>query len=145
MEIKPKFGYDQLLFGMKQKDVEAIYGKPNYSFIDEEDNLIMLYNDLKARLTLYAEEDFKLGYIIISNPNAVLYDEKIIGKNANESTIYLSKKGLKSFEKETFDSFSNLFNEDFWMILQTEFDEVIKVEIGAVIKNENEFDWKFKV
>ena len=143
MEIKPKFGYDKLLFGMKQKDVEAIYGKPNHSFIDEEDNMVLMYNSLKARLTFYAEEDFKLGYIIISNPNAILFDEKIIGKNANESKEFLSKKGLKSFEVESFDSFSNLFNEDFWTILQTEFDEVIKVEIGAIIKNQDEFDWKF--
>jgi hypothetical protein len=143
MEIKPKFGYDQLLFGMKQKDVEAIYGKANHSFIDEEDNMVLLYNVLKARLTFYTEEDFKLGYIIISNPNAVLFGEKIIGKNANESKEFLSKKGLKSFEIETFDSFSNLFNEDYWTILQTEFDEVIKVEIGAIIKNQDEFDWKF--
>jgi len=44
---------------------------------------------------------------------------------------------------ESFDSFSNLFNEDYWTILQTEFDEVIKVEIGAIIKNQDEFDWKF--
>lgn len=143
MEIKPKFGYDKLLFGMKQKDVEAIYGKANHSFQDEEDNLILMYNALKARLTFYVEEDFKLGYIIISNPNAVLFGEKIIGQNANESKAFLSKKGLKSFEVETFDSFSNLFNEDFWTVLQTEFDEIIKVEIGAVIKNEDEFDWKF--
>ncbi|MEZ4838674.1 hypothetical protein [Flavobacterium sp.] len=143
MEIKPKFGYDQLLFGMKQNDVEAIYGKPNHSFIDDEDNVIMLYNLLKARLTFYAEEDFKLGYIIISNPNAVLFGEKIISKNANESKAFLSKKGLKSFESESFDTVTNLFNEDFWTILQTEFDEVIKVEIGAIIKNQDEFDWKF--
>ena len=143
MEIKPKFGYDKLLFGMKQKDVEAIYGKANHSFIDEEDNMVLMYNSLKARLTFYAEEDFKLGYIIISNPNAILFEEKIIGTNANESKEFLSKKGLKSFEVESFDSFSNLFNEDYWTILQTEFDEVIKVEIGAIIKNQDEFDWKF--
>ena len=143
MEIKPKFGYDKLLFGMKQKDVEAIYGKANHSFIDEEDNMVLLYNVLKARLTFYAEEDFKLGYIIISNPNAILFGEKIIGKNSLESKEFLSKKGLKSFEVESFDSFSNLFNEDYWTILQTEFDEVIKVEIGAIIKNQDEFDWKY--
>ncbi len=143
MEIKPKFGYDQLLFGMKQKDVEAVYGKANHSFIDDEDNIVLMYNGLKARLTFYAEEDFKLGYIIISNPDATLFNQKIIGQKANDAKTFLNQKGLKSFEAESFDSFTNFFNEDFWTILQTEFDEVIKVEIGAIIKNENEFDWKF--
>lgn len=143
MEIKPKFGYDQLLFGMKQKDVEAVYGKANHSFIDDEDNIVLMYNALKARLTFYAEEDFKLGYIIISNPDATLFTQKIIGQKANDAKAFLNQKGLKSFEAESFDSFTNFFNEDFWIILQTEFDEVIKVEIGAIIKNEDEFDWKF--
>ncbi len=143
MEIKPKFGYDQLLFGMKQKDVEAVYGKANHSFIDDEDNIVLMYNALKARLTFYAEEDFKLGYIIISNPDATLFTQKIIAQKANDAKAFLNQKGLKSFEAESFDSFTNFFNEDFWTILQTEFDEVIKVEIGAIIKNEDEFDWKF--
>jgi hypothetical protein len=45
---------------------------------------------------------------------------------------------------EDFDSFENHFNESNWLILQTEFDDVIRVEIGAIIKDNDEFDWKFK-
>jgi hypothetical protein len=28
--------------------------------------------------------------------------------------------------------------------LQTEFDEVVKVEVGAIINQKDEIDWKFK-
>jgi hypothetical protein len=144
MTLKPTFGFDQLLFGMKQKNVEAIYGKASSSFTDEEGNLILLYNHLKARLTFYEDEDFRLGYIICSHPDALLFEQKVIGKSFSEVKNLLITNGYKSFEEETFDCFINYFNEDFWTILQTEFDEVIKVEVGAIVKNQDEFDWKFK-
>jgi hypothetical protein len=144
MTLKPTFGFDQLLFGMKQKNVEAIYGKASSSFTDEEGNLILLYNHLKARLTFYEDEDFRLGYIICSHPDALLFEQKVIGKSFSEVKNLLITNGYKSFEEETFDCFINYFNVDFWTILQTEFDEVIKVEVGAIVKNQDEFDWKFK-
>lgn len=144
MELKPKFGLDQLLFGMKQKDVESLFGKADSVFKDEDDNQILLYNALKARLTFYQEEDFKLGYIIISNPEIRLFNQKVIGQDLIEVKSILEKKGFTLFEEEVFDSVTNYFNEENWIILQAEFGQVIKVELGAIIKNQDEFDWKFK-
>lgn len=144
MELKPKFGLDQLLFGMKQKDVDNLYGKADSVFKDEDDNQILLYNALKARLTFYQEEDFKLGYIIISNPEIRLFNQKVIGQDLIEVKSILEKKGFNLFEEEVFDSVTNYFNEENWIILQAEFGQVIKVELGAIIKNQDEFDWKFK-
>ncbi len=144
MKIIPKSGYEKLLFGMQQQDVTALYGKPQLVFEDEDNNSIALYYDLKVRLTFYEDEDFRLGYLIISHPEAVLYDHKVIGIPITTIVELLKKKGFTNWEKEQYDSTINFFNEDFWLILQTEYDEVVKVEIGAVIKNQDEFDWKFK-
>jgi hypothetical protein len=47
-------------------------------------------------------------------------------------------------EKEDFDSTENHFNESNWLTLQSEFDVVIRIELGAIIKDNDEFDWKFK-
>jgi hypothetical protein len=49
---------------------------------------------------------------------------------------------LLNFQEE-FDTFENYFNEENWIIFQTEFDEVVKFEIGAIINDKDEFDWKF--
>ena len=57
----------------------------------------------------------------------------------------LATKGITKYNQQTFDTFENYFNEDNWFILQTEFDEVVKFEIGAIINNKDEFDWKFPV
>ena len=143
MKINLKNGIDKLLFGMIQKDVIAIYGKPTKTYKDEEENVIFLYNVQKIRLTFYVEEDLKLGYIVSSNENLTVFDQKIIGKTIDTIKKELAPKGLKTWEEESFDTYENYFNEDFWMIVQTEFGFAVKVELGAIIKND-EFEWKFK-
>ncbi len=144
MKISPKSGIDKLLFGMKQNDVIALYGKPNRNYKDEDDNMIFAYNALKMRLTFYQDEEFKLGYIVASSSDLELFGNKVIGKNISEAKKDLATKGITKFTLEDFDTFENYFNEDNWFILQTEFDEVVKFEIGTIINAKDEFDWKFK-
>jgi hypothetical protein len=143
MKINLKIGIDKLIFGMKQKDVTAIYGKPDRNYKDDEDNVIFAYNALKIRLTFYKEEDFKLGYMVASSPELELFGNEIINRNITEVKKELTKKGLAKFTQEEFDTFENYFNEENWIIFQTEFDEVVKFEIGAIINDKDEFDWKF--
>jgi hypothetical protein len=144
MKINLKNGIDKLIFGMKQKDVTALYGKPDRNYKDEDDNVIFAYNALKSRLTFYKEEDFRLGYLVVSNPNLELFGNKVINRKISEVKKELAAKGVAKFTQEEFDTFENYFNEDNWIIFQTEFDEVVKVEIGAIINQKDEFDWKFK-
>ncbi|MEL1242971.1 hypothetical protein AAEO56_01745 [Flavobacterium sp. DGU11] len=144
MKINLKNGIDGLLFGMKEKDVKALYGEPDRKYKDEDANVIYVYNDKKLRLTFYQDEEFRLGYLITSNPNAELFSGKVIGEKWEQVEKQLEGKGIKSFEKENFDTVDNHFNEANWVIFQTEFGEVVKIEMGATINAKDEFDWKFK-
>lgn len=144
MKINPKHGIDQLLFGMKRDDVKAIYGKPDKEFKDDDKNIIYVYNEQKWRLTFYEDEDFRLGYIICSNPGLTLLEMKVIGNSISDMKSALQSKGFMTWEQEDFDMAENHFNEDNWTILQSEFGEIVKVEIGAIINIKDEFDWKFK-
>ena len=143
MKINPKNGIDKLLFGMKQNDVTAIYGKPDRNDKDEDDNVIFAYNKLKMRLTFYQEEALKLGYVVASSPDLEIFGFKIIGRKIADVKKDLAAKGITKFTQEEFDTFENYFNEENWIIFQTEFEEVVKFEIGAIINNKDEFDWKF--
>lgn len=144
MKINLTSGIAELLFGMKEKDVTALYGNPSKKYKDEDGNIIYLYNDKKLRLTFYADEDFRLGYLISSHPDLELKGHKIIGQSWNTLEPALNNAGIKSFEQENFDSVDNYFNEDNWVIFQVEFNEVIRVEVGAIINARDEFNWKFK-
>lgn len=141
MKLHPKNGVDKLLFGMKQKDVLALYGEPEKQYNDDDENIIFLYYQYKLRLTFYEEEDFRLGYIITSNENTTLLDKKVMGVNIAQLKADLP---FNSWEVETYDSTENHFNESNWLTLQSEFDSVIRIELGAIIKDMDEFDWKFK-
>lgn len=141
MKLNPKNGIDQLLFGMKQIDVIALYGNPDKEFKDDDSNVIFLYNQHKWRLTFYEDEDFRLGYIITSNPEIQLLDKNVIGRNVEDLKQELP---FKSWEQEEFDSTENHFNESNWLILQSEFGIIIRVEIGAIINDNDTFDWEFK-
>lgn len=144
MILRPAFGFDSLLFGMKQSDIESIYGQPSMYYKDEEDNVILVYNSLMSKLTLYADEGFRLGYIVTSKPDAELYGEKFIGQSFDSLKKRLDKKGYKSWEKEENEGVKLYFNEDFWLFIHEEYDQIFKLEIGALIKNQDDFDWKFQ-
>jgi len=143
MKINLKSGIDKLLFGMKQNDVTAALGKPDKNYKDEDDNVIFVYNSHKIRLTFYEEEELKLGYLVASSNDLEVFGFKIIGRKIADVKKDLATKGITKYTQETFDTFENYFNEDNWFILQTEFDEVVKFEVGAIINEKDEFAWKF--
>lgn len=144
MKINLTVGIDQLQFGMLQSDVEKIYGKPNKQYNDEDDNVIYLYDEPKFRLTFYEEEDFKLGFIISAHKDLEIAGFNVIGKSFEEAKTFLATQKITEFTEETFDTYLNFFNEDNWLILQTEFGEIVKVELGATFNAQDEFDWKYK-
>ncbi len=144
MQIKLTEGIEQLQFGMLPKDVESIYGQPDKKYTDEDGNTIYLYFEQKWRLTFYEEENDKLGFIIGSHKDLNLLGVQIIGKKFDDIISSLTEKNISLFTEESFDTYLNYFNEDNWLILQTEYGEIVKCEIGAIINSKDEFDWKFK-
>lgn len=143
MNINPKNGVGELIFGMQQQHVVAMYGKPSKQFKDEESNIVYIYNEHKIRLTFYDDEEYRLGYIVISHPDSTLYDKKVIGRAPGEIKGELSEKVYRTWEVVEEDGIESHFNEDNWLMLISEFNEVIKVEVGAIFTNHDEFDWKF--
>ena len=143
MKVKLKFGIGDLLFGMKQKDVESILGKPNKHYIDEEDNIVYIYNDHKLRLTFYDEEELRFGYLTCSSFDLELFGLKIIGKSWDEVNQVLKENKLIHFETEIVDGTENYFFEDYWLFVNVDYNQVYKIELGAVFNSKDEFDWKF--
>ena len=144
MEIKLKYGIDNLLFGMKEQDVTKILGKPDSSYKDEDENVVFVYNSRKLRLTFYKEEDYRLGYMTTSNPIIKLFTTTLIGKNWSEVYPILEKNKIKSFESDTAEGIVSYFNEENWLFFHVDYNEIVKIELGAVFKEkEDDFDWKF--
>ncbi|UYW02522.1 hypothetical protein K5I29_06515 [Flavobacterium agricola] len=144
MKVLPAIGIGDLVFGMKTKDVEQVLGKPNKAFEDEDGNKVYLYNAYKARLTFYADEDFKFGYVICTHPKLELSGIKLFNENAEKVKKELTAKGMPIWEEDDIDTMTRLFNEKNWLTLVAEYEEIICVELGATIDKSDNFVWKFK-
>jgi hypothetical protein len=143
MEVKLQFGIDKLLFGMDMRTVENIYGKPDVSYKDEDKNDIWTYNHIKLRLTFYFDEELKLGYIVSANPELDLFGKKIIGEPTRAIIDFLYKNKIVGWEQTMDDGKTIYFNETNWLLLHSEFEEITKIEIGAMLNYEtDEFYWK---
>lgn len=142
MELRPTFGINQLLFGMRNTDVLKMLSQPDRKEKDEEDNDVWIYNALHLKLTFYKEEDFKLAYISCSHPELAYRGKRIIHQPIH-TVIHDFGKQIK-WDKEAQPDFSTIyFNEDSWLMLHVHYEKVTNVELGAVTKNLDEFDWKF--
>ncbi|MBD3583586.1 hypothetical protein [Flavobacterium selenitireducens] len=143
MQLIPKKGIANLLFGMKISDVESAIGKSDLHFKDDDNNAIHVYNALKLRLTFYEDESYRFGYLISGNPELELGGQKLIGQTV-ENVKPLLPKAFKTWETERFDLATNHFNEANWLILQEEFGTIAKVEMGAVFNDKDEVEWAFR-
>jgi hypothetical protein len=144
IEVKPKFGIDQLLFGMKVSDVKTIYDQPDLIYEDEDGNQILSYYAFQWKLTFYEDEGFRMGYIVSTNPELTFKGATLINENAEEIIAFFKTSNIDSWEIKKIDGNTQFFNESNWLLLHEEFGKIIKIELGAVFNNKDEFDWKFR-
>jgi hypothetical protein len=57
--------------------------------------------------------------------------------------LVLEKNKVKTFETDTSEGMMSYFNEENWLFLHVDYNEIVKIEIGAVFSDKDEFDWKF--
>ncbi|NAS12243.1 hypothetical protein [Poritiphilus flavus] len=143
MELELNVGIGDLKFGMFQKVIYETFGIPDKIQEDEDDsdNLYIEYNNQKLRLTIYKNEDNRLGYIYSSSPHLTFNGIKIIDRNVDWVKSEVFGGIVKKWEIEEYDFWSTHSDDENWLTLNVEFGKVSSVEIGAPWKNEEEYDW----
>lgn len=143
MELELNIGIGDLKFGMFQKVVYETFGIPDKIQEDEDDpdNVYLEYNNQKLRLTIYKNEDNRLGYIYSASPHLTFNGIKIIDQDADWVKSEVFGGIVKKWEIEEYDFWSTHSDDDNWLTLNVEFGKVSSVEIGAPWKNEEEYDW----
>jgi hypothetical protein len=143
MEIRPKRGIGDFSFGMKAEEVIKKLGKPDKIYQDEDDEnqLLYQYNNSKLRLTFYQDHEGKLGYIRCANPSL-----SFKGKSVIDTPIEKVKEAfaplIKKWDVEDYNSFVTYVSEEYWIVLNVEYEEVTDIELGVPYKNEDEYDWQ---
>ncbi|MDB4291949.1 hypothetical protein N9954_00975 [Maribacter sp.] len=143
MDLKPKIGVDKLKFGMSQKDIFEILGSPDRKRIDEDDDdlLLLEYNKIRLRLTIYLNEQNRLGYMRTSNPDLMFNGNRIIGSQIDLVKKDIFGKIIDTWEVEEHDFFITHSNDNVWLTLDEEFGTVTNVEVGVTFLNGEDYDW----
>ncbi len=143
MELKPNVGLENIKFGMFQKMIYETLGLPDKIREDEDDsdNIYLEYNKLKIRLTIYKNEDFRLGYLCTSNPNLTYNNLKLIDCDVDWVKDKVFGNLIHNWEIDNYDTFSTHGDDKYWITLNVEYGRVISLELGAPWKNEEEYDW----
>ena len=58
-------------------------------------------------------------------------------------TLFLEKNKIKPFETDTIEGMISYFNEENWVFFHIDYNEIVKIEVGAVFSDKDEFDWRF--
>ena len=144
MKLKPKIGIDDLKFGMLQKEVYEVLGMPDKKLVDEEDpeQVFMEFHDQQIRLTIFKEENNRLGYIQTSNPDLEFNGHKIINSKVNFAKKEIFSGIIQDWDIEEYDFFSTHSNDEHWITLNVEYGRVISVEVGVPFADDEEdYDW----
>lgn len=143
MELKPKFGIQDIKFGMTQNDVIEILGDPDRIKVDQDDDdqILLEFFKLKLRLTFYLTEGGKLGYVRTSNPNVSFNGKRIIGTSIEFAKKEIFGETVKDWEIEEYDFFITHSNDEFWLTLDEEYGTVTNIELGVTFDNDDEYNW----
>ena len=144
MKLKPKIGIDDLKFGMLQKEVYEVLGMPDKKLVDQEDpeQVFMEFHDQQIRLTIFKEENNRLGYIQTSSPDLEFNGHKIINSRIGFAKKEIFSGIIQDWEIEEYDFFSTHSNDEYWTTLNVEYGRVISVEVGVPFADDEEdYDW----
>ena len=125
MEVKIGIGLDDIVFGMSQEEVKSILGLPDkvYEF-EEIKAIVYCYNKFLIKIYFDRREYLKLYTIEVSNPEAVMFGQKIIGKEKKEVLDILSANGHTQFEHDDQDFLEFFLCESIWSSFSFEFDRL---------------------
>lgn len=101
--IKIGYGLGDIMFGSAKEECLKYLGKPDEEEIDvfDGDQYIRWYYDrLNIELCFEGSENYRLGTIIIENPNALLGEEKIMGRSIEYIENYLKKNNYPYMVEE---------------------------------------------
>ncbi len=140
-------GIGQAKFGISEKDLISLFGKPDNRETDIEDGeeiLSLDYDNIFATFCLekFDTDEFILSTIIVENPEISIENKFSIGDN--EETV---RKAMKTFkceepEKEIEDENKfNLYYEDVSLVLFFENNQLVSISASFFIDEDDNINW----
>lgn len=141
MNIIPHIGLSLIPFGLTETQVIALFGFPNKSQVTESGDREIQYFQHKIELKFEAENEDRLGWIVVHNKDFQIFDTSpwVLTK---DEVIELFTRELD--ETPNFEDYFSLESYSFdnnWVELQFEFGELHSINIGVLYDEDDSPLW----
>ena len=148
MEIRIGYGIGDFIFGMKRENVSSLLGEPDIVRTLDDDcdkpRVEWVYNEQKMTFRFYDDKDGKLAWIESENEDLTMFGENIIGKKEDEVIELLKVNGFNDFEREDCYSFNILDYKDNWLEMNSTYNRIERIKLGALIDEDDNHVWRYE-
>lgn len=141
MYINIGVGADNLVFGMTQKEVVEIIGKPYKVTINETNDGEAAYYKEMFKLKFTHLQHNKLYSIEDYNTNIIFLGGNVREKSKTEIKGLLLDHGYSDTIYDDYDYFDTLFCEKLWTTFSFRFDKLYCLEFSPLRKNTDKWVW----
>lgn len=132
MEIRTGIGTDLIRFGMTEPQILALLGKADKTYVTEEGCKRLIFNPLRIELSFEPENDHRLGWVEVHNPEASWCGRKLIGATKNDVLAFASELLQSQPEIDDYGSLLSVTFDDQWVELQFQFDYLTNINFGVL-------------
>ncbi|WP_444924734.1 hypothetical protein ACJJH9_06900 [Microbulbifer sp. DLAB2-AF] len=132
MEVIPGIGTDIIRFGVTETEAIALLGRPNKAYRTDEGCKRLQFNILSLELSFEPDNEDRLSWIEIHNPELSLAGKKLIGVSQNKALAYVTEFLKEQAEFEDYGSFISASYDKHWLELQFQFGRLDCVNVGVL-------------
>ncbi|MBU3005384.1 hypothetical protein [Paraglaciecola arctica] len=141
MEIFPGIGTDLIRFGMTEPEIFRLLGKADKTYVTDENCKRLQFNRLRMELSFEPENNDRLGWIEVHNPDVLWGGRSLIGLSKNEVLKFVSDLLKLEPEIEDYGSFLSISYYEKWVELQFQFDRLENINFGVLYDNNEVPQW----
>ena len=141
MNVLPKIGTESIRFGATEAEAIALLGNPDKTYLTDEGCKRLQFNSLRLELSFEPENENRLGWIEIHDPDSSLGGRNLIGASQDEALAFVTEFLGGDPEIEDFGSFLSASYEGHWVELQCQFGILDCINLGVPFDESDQPIW----
>ena len=141
IKILPGNGLSTISFGLLEAEIVSLLGNPDKAFFTDGDNKRLIYNKLLIELSIEPDNDNRLGWIEVHNPDFTFNDKRLIGQTKETVLPIVSDFLNEKLKLENYYSMESYNFENNWVELQFNFNRLTCINLGVLYSENDEVLW----
>lgn len=141
MKIILGAGVDNARFGMTADEAGSVLGAADKDYIEDDGDRCLCYNLLGLVLKFEEEHAGRLGWILVINPEAMLWDIKPIGRQFSDFEQIADSRLQEAKDHDDHGYWGSTMWEDSWIEVQHTLGRIDQINFGVRFDTEDKPQW----